>query len=256
MRLWAAPKLVGLHTWDGSNDAGTDDRDVKPSNILTTEDDFAYLIDFGIARAAGDKRMTATGNVIGSWAYMTPERLSADKVDPRADTYAFACVFHECLTGTQPFPGHSLERQIVGHLNVPPPRPSALRIGLPAQLDAVIATGMAKNPDHRFSTVTEMARAARAAITQTTTHTKGYGAEPVPDRPRGVSPYRVAELYPAAPSGGSVPTDETQYQYIPQPPAGGPRPASGPTGDPIPPVTAAKGARRNRFAGFSAESQT
>ncbi|WP_156746042.1 serine/threonine-protein kinase, partial [Mycobacterium sp. 1423905.2] len=98
-------------------------RDVKPSNILVTEDDFAYLIDFGIARAAGSSRMTGTGNVIGTWAYMAPERLTTGQTDPRGDTYALGCVFYECLTGNQPFPGDSLEQQIGGHLSLPPPRP-------------------------------------------------------------------------------------------------------------------------------------
>ncbi|MFZ0902463.1 MAG: serine/threonine-protein kinase, partial [Mycobacterium sp.] len=65
-------------------------RDVKPSNILLDEDDFAYLIDFGIARAADQTRMTGTGNIIGSWPYMSPERLRAGQVDARADIYALA----------------------------------------------------------------------------------------------------------------------------------------------------------------------
>ena len=144
-------------------------RDVKPSNILVTENDFAYLIDFGIARAMGDTRMTSTGNVIGTMAYLAPERVTTGQIDPRADIYALACVLHECLTGSQPYPGDSLERQIGGHLGLPPPRPSALCNGLPAEFDTVIATGMAKNPDERYSTVTELAAAARAAITQSAT---------------------------------------------------------------------------------------
>ncbi|OBK13691.1 serine/threonine-protein kinase [Mycobacterium asiaticum] len=142
-------------------------RDVKPSNILVTEDDFAYLIDFGIARAAGDSHMTGTGNVIGTWAYMAPERVTSGQTDPRGDTYALGCVLHECLTGSQPFPGNSLEQQIGGHLSLPPPRPSTLRRGIPEELDNVVVTAMAKNPDQRYATVTDMAAAAREAVTGT-----------------------------------------------------------------------------------------
>ena len=80
-------------------------RDVKPSNILLDDDDFAYLIDFGLARAAGETRLTASGGVIGSWHYMSPERLRAGQVDARADIYALACVLYECLTGSAPYPG-------------------------------------------------------------------------------------------------------------------------------------------------------
>jgi serine/threonine protein kinase len=144
-------------------------RDVKPSNILVAEDDFAYLIDFGIARAAGQTGLTSTSSVIGTWAYMAPERITAGQTDGRADIYALACVLYECLTGSQPFGGDSLEQQIGGHLGLPPPRASDRRPDVPAQLDAVIAKGMAKNPDDRFTTTRELARAARAALGGATT---------------------------------------------------------------------------------------
>ena len=88
----------------------------------SAEDDFAYLIDFGIARAAGQTSLTSTAAVIGTWAYMAPERLTTGQTDPRADIYALTCVLYECLTGSQPFPGDSLEQQIGGHLALPPPR--------------------------------------------------------------------------------------------------------------------------------------
>jgi serine/threonine protein kinase len=140
-------------------------RDVKPSNILVDEEDFAYLIDFGIARAVGESKLTATGNVIGTWAYMAPERLTSGQTDPRADIYALTCVLHECLTGSQPFPGNSVEQQITAHLTLPPPRPSVLCDTVPTAIDAVIAKGMAKNSGERYATTREMANAARAAIT-------------------------------------------------------------------------------------------
>jgi serine/threonine protein kinase len=91
-------------------------RDVKPSNILIAEFDFAYLIDFGIARTVGETGLTDTGSMIGTWAYMAPERFSTGHIDPRSDTYALACVLHECLTGRQPYPGNSAEQQIAAHL--------------------------------------------------------------------------------------------------------------------------------------------
>ncbi|MBE1547135.1 serine/threonine-protein kinase [Mycobacterium sp. OAS707] len=140
-------------------------RDVKPSNILVTDDNFAYLIDFGIARAAEATKLTSTGATIGTLAYMAPERFTTDSTDARADIYALTCVLHECLTGSQPFPGDSLERQITNHLTMPPPRPSTMQPGISAQMDQVIATGMAKNPDQRYATTKDLAVAARAALT-------------------------------------------------------------------------------------------
>ena len=140
-------------------------RDVKPSNILLCEDDFAYLIDFGIARGAGETGLTGTGNVIGTWPYMAPERFSTGRSDTPSDIYALACVLYECLTASRPFPGESVEQQIAGHLTTPPPRPSIKKPGVTPQLDAVIAKGMAKDPEQRYRTTTELARAAQSALT-------------------------------------------------------------------------------------------
>src|SRR6201997_3633029 len=140
-------------------------RDVKPSNILLDKNDFAYLIDFGIARGADETRLTGTGSIIGSWHYMSPERLQAGQVDARADIYALACVLYECLTGSPPYPGDNLEQQITAHLTAAPPRPSSTDPNIPKQVDQVIATGMAKKPDDRYRTTVELANAAHDAIT-------------------------------------------------------------------------------------------
>ncbi len=140
-------------------------RDVKPSNILLDEDDFAYLIDFGIARSAGQTKLTSTGAMIGTWAYMSPERMRAREVDARADIYALTCVLYECLTGRPPFPGDTFESQAIAHLTDPPPRPSFTQTNVPSQVDEVIATGMAKEPQQRYATTIELADAARNAIT-------------------------------------------------------------------------------------------
>ncbi len=160
-------------------------RDVKPSNILLDADDYAYLIDFGIARAAGETGLTGTGGVIGSWPYMAPERFSAQEADARADVYALACVLYECLTGDTPYPGDSLEQQYAGHVATPPPRPSSTNPDLPADFDRVTDKGLAKDPDLRYATTIELADAARDAITipleRPTPHpTRLPGAEPEP----------------------------------------------------------------------------
>src|ERR1700758_3358712 len=140
-------------------------RDVKPSNVLLDENDFAYLIDFGIARATEDTRLTQTGSMIGTLHYLAPERLGTGEVDARADIYALACVLYECLTGSPPFPGESAERLMAAHLSTPPPQPSTAQPEVPAQFDQVIATGMAKDPDNRYATTVELATAAHDAIT-------------------------------------------------------------------------------------------
>jgi serine/threonine protein kinase len=149
---------------DSAHDAGLIHRDVKPSNILvTTARDFIYLIDFGLARTATDTALTHAGHTMGTMAYMAPERFRGT-TDHRADVYALACVLHECLTGSRPFPGESFEQQVSGHLNSTPPRPSSIVPEVPAGLDAVVARGLAKDPDQRYQSALELAEAARAAL--------------------------------------------------------------------------------------------
>src|SRR6201993_2071650 len=149
---------VALHA---AHKVGLLHRDVKPSNILLDENDFAYLIDFGIARAADETRLTKSGNTIGTFAYIAPERLGARaEEDARADIYSLACVLYECLTGRPPFAGDTMAALIAAHLNTPPPQPSATQPEVPAQFDPVIATGMAKDPDQRYATTVELASAA------------------------------------------------------------------------------------------------
>ncbi|CAM3106731.1 serine/threonine protein kinase [Mycobacterium intermedium] len=190
-------------------------RDVKPSNILVTEDDFAYLIDFGIARTEGEASMTGTGNVIGTWAYMPPERVTSGQTDPRGDTYALGCVLHECLTGSHPFPGDSLQQQIGGHLSKPPPRPSVMRRGLPREIDDVIAKAMAKNPEDRYATVTEMAAAAKDAISGTGTRkAPAVRSDPIKrPPPQRIPPGRPKNAQNVLPPGSArrPPTDPNQY---------------------------------------------
>ena len=149
---------------ESAHQAGLVHRDVKPSNILVADArNFVYLIDFGIARATTDTALTQTGLTMGTLAYLAPERFRGI-TDPRADVYALACTLYECLTGNRPYPGNSFEEQISGHLHAPPPRPTAIAHDVPPAFDAVIARGMAKDPEARYQTVTELADAARAAL--------------------------------------------------------------------------------------------
>jgi serine/threonine protein kinase len=149
---------------DTAHEVGLIHRDIKPSNILVSNRDFIYLIDFGLARTAADTVLTHTGHTMGTMAYMAPERFRG-MTDRRADVYALACVLYECLTGKLPYPGDSLEEQLNGHLNTPPPRPSAARPDVSPALDAVVARGMSKDVEQRYQTAIELAQAARAALT-------------------------------------------------------------------------------------------
>jgi len=146
-------------------------RDVKPENILITDNDFAYLVDFGIARAATDPGLTQSGIAVGTYNYMAPERFTGDEVTYRSDIYALACVLGECLTGAPPYRADSVERLIAAHLLEPAPRPSEARAGrIPPALDQVVSRGMAKNPADRYFTAGDLAAAAHDALTAPDQH--------------------------------------------------------------------------------------
>ncbi|OBJ70265.1 serine/threonine-protein kinase PknD [Mycobacterium sp. 1274756.6] len=151
---------------DAAHAAGITHRDVKPENILVTDDDFAYLVDFGLARAAADPSLTQTGTAMGTYNYMAPERFTGNEVTYRSDIYSLACVMDEALTGSPPYPTESIERLVAAHLMEPAPRPSTQRPGaIPPALDHVIARGMAKRPEDRYPTAGDLAIAALGALT-------------------------------------------------------------------------------------------
>ncbi|OBI89811.1 serine/threonine-protein kinase [Mycobacterium asiaticum] len=157
-------------------------RDVKPANILLSGDDFASLVDFGLANAAGDARLTKPGKAVGTFDYVAPERLSGAAVDHRCDVYALACVLYELLTGSPPYAEHrDIAALMQAQLNAAVPRAGEQRPGIPAELDAVIARGMAKDPDARYSTAGEFAAAALQALNPAAT-TREWTA-PAPPAP-------------------------------------------------------------------------
>jgi serine/threonine protein kinase len=166
-----APRAVAIihqvaSALDAAHAAGVTHRDVKPQNILITGDDFAYLVDFGIASAKTDEKLTQLGTAVGTWKYMAPERFSNDEVTPRADVYALACVLYECLTGAPPYRADSTGVLVTSHMMEPIPRPSAQGFGVDQAFDDVIAGGMAKNPIERYPTAGSLAEAAHDALSR------------------------------------------------------------------------------------------
>lgn len=149
---------------DAAHAEGLIHRDIKPQNIIVTPADFVYLVDFGIAEGRGDPRLTTVGTQIGTLNYMAPERFRDAVTTPAVDVYSLACVLYESLTADTPFAGDSLEHLVAAHLALPPPRPSATNPRIPLALDGVVARGMAKQPDDRYGTAGDLARAARRAL--------------------------------------------------------------------------------------------
>ncbi|MDT5114943.1 MAG: serine/threonine kinase PknH, partial [Mycobacterium sp.] len=164
-----APRAVAIITQvasalDAAHAAGVMHRDIKPPNILVTRDDFTYLVDFGIASATTDEKLTQLGTAVGTWKYMAPERFSNGEVTYRADIYALACVLHECLTGTPPYRAGTAGELVRAHTSDPIPQASAVRSGIPKAFDSVIARGMAKKPEDRYASAGDLALAAHEAL--------------------------------------------------------------------------------------------
>ena len=151
---------------DAAHEEGMVHRDVKPSNIIIGRGGFAYLVDFGIAHwARTNTNLTTTGIAIGTLDYMAPERFGNGAVDHRADVYSLACVFFQCLTGAKPFGGNTAEALMFSHINKEPPKPSEYNPALPPVFDRLVAIGMAKDPNRRFASAGEFARAVRQVVT-------------------------------------------------------------------------------------------
>jgi serine/threonine-protein kinase len=143
---------------DAAHAHGLVHRDIKPENVLLTSDDFAYLVDFGIANGGGEATVTRTGLIIGSCAYMATERLSGKAGGPASDVYSLTCLLFECLTGRPPFQAGDIRQVMSAHMFAAPPSS-----GISPAFDAVIARGMAKDPSDRYGSAGELARAAAAA---------------------------------------------------------------------------------------------
>jgi predicted Ser/Thr protein kinase len=192
-------------------------RDVKPQNIIVTPDDFAYLVDFGIAETRGDTHLTMTGYHIGSFDYMAPERFQDQSATAAVDIYSLACVLYEALTGGKPFPGAS-EQVIAGHLSALPPRPSAVDPRVPVSLDEVVARGMAKDPDDRYGSAGALGRAAKRALAE----------GPTTPRPAPPPTMQATGYAPAPPNFAAAPGAYPPYNAQFSAPATGPRAAVAP----------------------------
>jgi serine/threonine-protein kinase len=153
---------------DAAHASGVVHRDVKPANVIVAADpaDSCYVTDFGLSKriAQDSVALTAADSYVGSFHYVAPEAFNGGECDHRADVYSLGCVLCECLTGAPPFPATREIEVLYAHLKSPPPLLSTLRPDLPAALDEVLATAMAKDPADRYASCLAIVHAARMAI--------------------------------------------------------------------------------------------
>ncbi|HXV43844.1 MAG TPA: protein kinase [Anaerolineae bacterium] len=150
---------------DYAHSRGLIHRDVKPSNVLLDERGNCLLTDFGIAKIVeGSSKLTVTGGIIGTPAYMSPEQGMGEKVDGRSDIYALGIMLYEMATGRVPYQAETPMAVMIKHLNDPLPPPRRLNPALPEAVEQVILKALAKQPQDRYATAGEMVRALQAAI--------------------------------------------------------------------------------------------
>ncbi len=141
-------------------------RDVKPENILLDEDNTPYLADFGVAYFAAyeNQRLTTAGAFIGTVAYASPEQCEGKPLDRPSDIYSLAIMVFEMATGRLPFEGSSPLAVMKMHLHEPVPNPLAYNSGLPIDLYDVLSRGLAKLPEHRYTSAMKFSEAVDHAL--------------------------------------------------------------------------------------------
>ena len=141
--------------------AGVVHRDVKPGNVIIGNDDRVKVTDFGIARAAGDSTLTATGSMLGTAHYLSPEQATGAPVTPASDIYSTGIVLYEMLTGSVPFTGDSAVSVAMKHVSEEVPAPSSVNGDVPGALDEVVRKATAHHPNERWRSAEEMGGALK-----------------------------------------------------------------------------------------------
>jgi eukaryotic-like serine/threonine-protein kinase len=174
--------LYGLHAAHvATDDAGAPlsivHRDVSPQNILVATDGHARVLDFGIAKAAGRSHTTRDGQLKGKFRYMAPEQVRDEPVNAQTDVYAASVVLWELLTGEPLFRGSNDAAVLARVLEGVVAPPSKLAPALPADLDAIVLRGLARDPRERFASAEQMAEALEASSQPTTARQVGVWVE-------------------------------------------------------------------------------
>lgn len=161
-----------LSALDHAHSKGIVHRDVKPANIIVSDEDHAILTDFSVAQMKMASRLTQTGAAVGTPEYMSPEQFEGQGIDGRCDQYALGIILYEMLTGVQPFHGETVASVMKAQLFNIPPAPKTLNPNIPDAINAAIMRSLEKDSAKRFPDANQMSlalqsgSAAPAAVTQ------------------------------------------------------------------------------------------
>ena len=189
--LWTGIDLV-RQTADGlalAHTQGMVHRDIKPDNLLLSDtlggNPVIKITDFGLVRLAESGTMTATGMVLGTAAYMSPEQCQGVELDGRSDLYSLGVVLYEVATGYVPFQAKTLSAAVYHHVQVAPPPPRTVRPDLPLELEQIILRCLAKRPEERYRSAAELSSALRTVLANQATIKPNYvpARQPAPEQP-------------------------------------------------------------------------
>lgn len=170
--------LIPLSSWEHAIDVGVDicralsfahdrgviHRDIKPENVIVTPEGTAKVMDFGLARSEGRSRLTQTGAIVGTVAYMAPEQALSGRSNAHSDLYSLGAVLYEVITGKTPFVADDPIAVISMHVNVPPVSPRFYTPAIPPVLESVILRLLAKDPTERYASADELTRILPTAL--------------------------------------------------------------------------------------------
>jgi serine/threonine protein kinase len=162
-----------------AHEKGIVHRDVKPGNIMISRNGNAKVMDFGIAKAATAGNLTQVGSILGTVAYLSPEQARGEKVDGRSDIYSLGALLYQMLTGNLPLKGDTYVEMVHKLNSQDPTNPSLTNPAIPAALDSVVMRALAKDPENRYQTGTEMAADLLASMREPVQGTAAYAPFPV-----------------------------------------------------------------------------